>query len=252
MGTQYELTATLRQKVGKGAARAVRRQNEIPAVIYGNSKPPIAISLPEREIRLRIQAGGFYTTVANISVDGQKITTLPRDYQLHPVSDRPMHVDFLRVEPGSEVTVEVPVHFVNDTQAPGIRRGGVLNVVRHRVGVICKVEAIPAHIVADLTGLEIGDSLHISKIALPQGVRPAITGRDFTVATIAAAAGVKEEMRAAAEAAAAKAAAEAAVAGGAEGAAAPAEPAGEAKAAGAKPEAGKGDAGKKPEAGKKG
>jgi large subunit ribosomal protein L25 len=261
MGTQYELTATVRGKVGKGAARAVRRQGEVPAVIYGANKPPIAISLPEAEVRQRIHGGGFYTTVASIAVDGQKIPTLPRDYQLHPVSDRPMHVDFLRVEPGSDVTVEVPVKFTNESQAPGIRRGGVLNVVRHRVALICKVEAIPEGIVADLTGLEIGDSLHISRIPLPPGVRPAITGRDFTVATVAAAAGVKEEMRAAAEAAAAaKAAAEAAAAAGAEGAAAaPAEgaaapAAGEAKAAapGAKPEAGKAEAGKKPEAGKKG
>jgi large subunit ribosomal protein L25 len=243
MGASYELTATAREKVGKGAARSVRRQGMVPAVIYGGNQPPIAISLNDREITRRIHGGGFYTTVATIAVDGEKIPTLPRDYQLDPVTDKALHVDFLRVAPGSAVTVEVPVHFVNEGQAPGIRRGGVLNVVRHRVSLLCPVDAIPEHIVADLTGLEIGDSLHISAVALPEGVRPTIRGRDFTVATVAAAAGVKEEMRAALEAAAAaKAAAEAAAVEGVP-AAAPAEaaaaPAAEAKPAAGKPEAGK-------------
>jgi large subunit ribosomal protein L25 len=159
------------------------------------------------------------------------------------VTDRPLHVDFLRVVPGSMITVEVPVQFINDSQAPGIRRGGVLNVVRHTIAVICPAESIPDRIVADLTGLDINDSLHISAVALPEGVRPTITGRDFTVATIAAPAGVKEEMRAAAEAAAAaKAAAVAAAEAGVE--AAPeaaaegeAKPAAEAGKTAAKPEA---------------
>jgi large subunit ribosomal protein L25 len=255
MGAAYDLTASVRQKVGKGAARAVRREGQIPAVIYGGEEPPVAITLNAREVRAKIMGGGFYTTVANIAVDGASITTLPRDFQLDPVSDKPTHVDFLRVKPGSEIAVEVPVQFINEAQAPGIKRGGVLNVVRHRIALFCKVDSIPEKVVADLSGLDIGDSLHISKVELPQGVRPTITGRDFTIATIAAAAGVKEEMRAAADAAAAaKAAAAAAEAAGAEpGAeAAPVEgaaPAAEAK--GGKPEAGK-DAGKKPEGGKKG
>ncbi len=226
MGTTYELSATVREKVGKGAARSVRRQDRIPAVIYGGNQPPVAISLPWREVSQRIHGGGFYTTVAEIAVNGEKIRTLPRDFQIDPMTERPVHVDFLRVTAGSTVTVEVPVQFINESQAPGIRRGGVLNVVRHRVELIVPVDSIPEKIVADLNGLDINDSLHISAIPLPEGVKRTIA-RDFTIATIAAPAGVKEEMRAQAEAAAAaKAAAETAAEAGAapaEGAAAPAE-----------------------------
>jgi large subunit ribosomal protein L25 len=261
MGASYELSATVRDKVGKGAARSVRRQDQIPAVIYGGSKPPVSISLPAREVSLKIHGGGFYTTVANIAVNGEKIPTLPRDFQIDPLTERPLHVDFLRITPGSTVTVEVPVQFINESQAPGIRRGGALNVVRHRVELIVPVDNIPEKIVADLTGLEINDSLHISKIALPEGVRPTIA-RDFTVATVAAPAGVKEEMRALAEAAAAAkaaaaAAAEAGVEAGAEGAAAPtaegaAPAAGDAKAApGAAAPAAKGAAAPAAKGGKK-
>lgn len=202
MGASYQLTATVRDKVGKGAARAVRRQGLIPAVIYGGKEPPIAISLPYRELDLKVHAGGFMTTVAEIVVNGETIRTLPRDFQIDPVADRPLHVDFLRLVAGSTITVEVPVHFVNEAGSPGIRRGGVLNVVRHRVEVECPADAIPDHIVADLTGLDINDSLHISAISLPEGVKPTVE-RNFTVATVAAPAGVKEEIRAAAEAAAA-------------------------------------------------
>ncbi len=236
MGQTYELTATVREKVGKGAARAVRRQGQIPAVIYGGKEPPLAINLPDRELNHKLHAGGFLTTVADILVNGDKIRVLPRDFQLDPVSDRPVHVDFLRIVPGSVIKVEVPVQFVNDAEAPGIRRGGVLNVVRHRIEVYCPADRIPDRIVASLTGLDINDSLHISAIALPEGVRPTIA-RDFTVATVAAPAGVKEELRAAAEAAAAAAAA-AAVAGPEEGAAGEAKPA-EGAAEAKKPEPGK-------------
>jgi large subunit ribosomal protein L25 len=243
MGQTYELSATVREKVGKGAARSVRRQGMIPAVIYGGNKPPRAINLPHREITFKIHGGGFYTTVATIDVNGEKERVLPRDFQIDPLTEKPMHVDFMRVTPGSTITIEVPVQFINESQAPGIRRGGVLNVVRHRISVIAPVDNIPEKIVADLTGLDITDSLHISKITLPEGIRTTIRDRDFTVATIAAPAGVKEEMKAAAEAAAAaKAAAaaalEAGIEEGAEGApgAAPAE--GAAAAAGdAKPAA---------------
>ena len=238
MGTTYELTAAVREKVGKGAARSTRRQGMIPAVIYGGKEPPVAITLPDREVYFKIHGGGFLTTVATIDVAGKKIRAIPRDYQLDPVSERPVHVDFMRVIPGSKLTIEVPVQFINESGSPGIRRGGVLNVVRHRIAVSCPADAIPERIVADLTGLDINDSLHISAITLPEGVRPTITGRDFTIATIAAPAGVQEEMKAAAEAAAAaKAAAEAAAEAG-EGAAAEGE--GEAKAApGAEPAKGK-------------
>ena len=152
MGASYELTATVREKVGKGAARAVRREGQIPAVIYGGKEPPLSINLSSRDVEMKIHAGGFLTTVADIKVGGETIRTLPRDFQMHPVSDRAMHVDFLRILAGTKIRVEVPVHFVNDTDAPGIKRGGVLNVVRHRVELLCPADGIPDAIVADLTG----------------------------------------------------------------------------------------------------
>jgi large subunit ribosomal protein L25 len=235
MGASYELSATVREKVGKGAARSVRRLGMVPAVIYGGKQPPVAINLPDREVYFKIHGGGFFTTVATIDVAGQKIRAIPRDYQIDPVTDRPMHVDFLRVVEGSRLTVEVPVQFVNEGAAPGIRRGGVLNVVRHRISVDCLADQIPEKIVVDLTGLDINDSLHISAVSMPEGVNPTIK-RDFTIATIAAPAGVKEEMKAQAEAAAAaKVAAAAAAEAGIEGA--PAEAGAEAKPAAGAPEA---------------
>jgi large subunit ribosomal protein L25 len=248
MSASYELSATVREKVGKGAARSVRRQGLVPAVIYGGKQPPIAINLPDRDVYFKIHGGGFFTTLATIDVAGEKIRAIPRDFQLDPVSDRPLHVDFLRVVPGSRLTVEVPVHFVNESAAPGIRRGGVLNTVRHRISVECLADQIPERIDVDLTGLDINDSLHISRVTLPEGVIPTIK-RDFTIATIAAPAGVKEEMKAQAEAAAAaKVAAAAAAEAGVEGA--PAEGAAEGKpAAGAAAEAG---GGAKSEGAKKG
>ena len=241
MGAAYELSATVREKVGKGAARSVRRQGMTPAVIYGGNKPPITISLPSRELSLKILGGGFYTSIATIDVGGEKVQTLPRDYQLDPVSDKPLHIDFLRVQHDSLITIDVPVQFINESQAPGVKRGGVVNVVRHRISLICRVDAIPERIVADLTGLDINDALHISAITLPEGVRPAIK-RDFTVATVAAPAGVKEELRAAAEAAAKAAEAPEVVV--AEGAAA-AAPGAPAAAPGAAPAAAKPEAAKK-------
>lgn len=201
MSENYQLTATVREKVGKGAARAARRQGMIPAVIYGGNEPPIAISLPYREIDQKINAPGFLTAVAEIKVNEEVIRALPRDYQLDPLRDSPMHVDFLRITKGATVTVEVPVNFINDQASPGIKRGGVLNVVRHTVELVCPAESIPSEIIADLTGMEINDSLHISAVPLPEGVKPTIDDRDFTVATVAAPAGIKEELRQAAQAA---------------------------------------------------
>jgi large subunit ribosomal protein L25 len=202
MGATYELTATVREKVGKGAARATRRDGLVPAVIYGGKQASLSISLPNREIDVKIRAGGFFTTLAMIAVGDEKIRVIPRDYQLDPVSDRPRHVDFMRVVAGSRLTLDVPVHFTNDLESPGIKRGGVLNVVRHTVAVTCPADAIPEEIVCDLTGLDLGDSLHISAVVLPEGVKPTIA-RDFTIATIAAPAGIKEELKALAEAEAA-------------------------------------------------
>jgi large subunit ribosomal protein L25 len=189
----YELKAEAREKVGKGSAREVRRSGKIPAVIYGEKQPPLAIALSHKDIYYKIHGGGFLTTVATIDVDGKKIEVLPKDYQLDPVSDQPVHVDFLRLGKNSVVTVEVPVHFINEEKSPGIKRGGVLNIVRHEVEFTVPANAIPEFITIDLDGTDIGDSLHISAVKLPKGVTPVIKDRDFTIATIAASSAVRQE-----------------------------------------------------------
>ncbi|MDZ5697991.1 50S ribosomal protein L25/general stress protein Ctc [Chelativorans sp. M5D2P16] len=197
----YELKAEARERVGKGSARAIRRNGKVPAVIYGEKQPPLAITLPYKEVFHRIHAGGFMTTIASVEVNGEKIQVLPRDYQLDPVRGFAMHVDFLRIGRNTIVTVNVPVHFLNEEDAPGIKRGGVLNVVRHEVEFACPATAIPDYIEVDLTGMDIGDSVHISAVKLPEGAKPTITDRDFTIATVAAPAGLKaEESEEAAEA----------------------------------------------------
>ncbi|MFC6489056.1 50S ribosomal protein L25/general stress protein Ctc [Nitratireductor sp. GCM10026969] len=197
----YELKAEARERVGKGSARAIRRNGKVPAVIYGEKQPPLAITLPYKEVFHRIHAGGFMTTIASIDVNGEKVQVLPRDYQLDPVRGFAMHVDFLRIGRNTIVTVNVPVHFLNEEDAPGIKRGGVLNVVRHEVEFACPATAIPDYIEVDLTGMDIGDSVHISAVKLPEGAKPTITDRDFTIATVAAPAGLKaEESEEAAEA----------------------------------------------------
>lgn len=188
-----ELKAEARERVGKGSARELRRNGKIPAVIYGDGQPPLSIALPYKEVTMKIHDGGFMTTIATIEVDGKKIRVLPKDYQLDPVRDFTMHVDFLRISKNTAVTVEVPVHFINEEESPGIKRGGVLNTVRHTVEVNCPADSIPDAFVADLTGLDLGDGIHISNITLPDGVEPTITDRDFTIATIAAPAGLKSE-----------------------------------------------------------
>jgi large subunit ribosomal protein L25 len=198
--TSYELKAEARERVGKGSARELRRNGLIPAVIYGDKQAPIAISLSTNEVTKRIHAGGFMTTIGTIDVDGQKIQVLPKDYQLDPVRDFTMHVDFLRVSADTEVTVDVPVHFINEEKS-GVKIGGVLNIVRHTVEFQCPADSIPEFITVDLTGHKIGDSIHISEVTLPKGVKPVITDRDFTIATIVApAAGVDEEQEEASEA----------------------------------------------------
>ena len=194
----YELKAETRERVGKGSSRELRRNGLIPAVIYGDKQAPLSIAISTKDVTQRIHAGGFKTTVATIDVNGEKIKVLPKDYQLDPVRDFTMHVDFLRVSGNTHVVVEVPVHFVNEDKAPGIKIGGVLNVVRHAVELHALADNIPEFITADLTGLKVGDGIHISHIKLPKGTSPVITDRDFTIATIAVpAAGVKEEEEAA-------------------------------------------------------
>ena len=189
----YELKAEARERVGKGSARELRRNGFIPAVIYGDKQAPISIAINTNEVTKRIHAGGFMTTVATIDVDGKKYQVLPKDYQLDPVRDFVLHVDFLRVSGNTQVTVEIPVHFVNEDKSPGLKVGGVLNIVRHEVEVQCPANAIPEFFTVDLSGHKIGDSIHISEVTLPKGVTPTIADRDFTIATIVApAAGIDE------------------------------------------------------------
>jgi large subunit ribosomal protein L25 len=165
----------------------------VPAVIYGDKKDPLAIALSRKEVTLRLHGGGFMTTLATIDIGGEKHQVLPRDYQSDPVRDFVTHVDFLRIGKGSRVVVEIPVHFVNEDDSPGLKRGGVLNIVRHEIEVECPATAIPDAFEIDLDGLDIGDSVHISHVSLPDGVTPTITDRDFTIATIAGAAAMKPE-----------------------------------------------------------
>lgn len=187
------LKGQLRERTGKGAARHLRRNSMVPAVIYGDKKDPLPIALPYKELAHRLFGGGFMTTIATIEVDGTKHKVLPKDYQLDPVRDFVEHVDFLRIGRGTTVTVAIPVVVINEEESPGLRRGGVINMVRHDVEVNCPADSIPDSIEVDVTGLDINDGVHISAIELPEGVTPAITDRDFTIATIAAPAGLKSE-----------------------------------------------------------
>lgn len=188
---------------GKGPARATRRAGRVPAVVYGAKKDPNLISLDPRDLMRALRAGSFMATVFDVDVEGKSERVLPRDVQFDPVSDKPLHVDFMRVASTSTVTVNIPVAFLNEEESQGLKRGGLLNVVRHDIEANCRADAIPHHIEVDLTGLDIGDSVHISMIALPDGVVPTITDRDFTVATIAAPTVVQEEATAEADEAAA-------------------------------------------------
>ena len=187
------LTATAREKVGKGSAREARRQGNIPAVIYGDKKSPIPIILEQKILVRHLGTGGFFNTLFDIDINGELNRVLPRDVQLHPVTDVPEHVDFLRVSASTKISVEVPVEFIGDDVSPGIKGGGVLNVVRYTVEVSCTPDLIPNNLVIDLSNSEIGDSLHISTVDLPEGVTPTISDRDFTIATIVAPTVVRDE-----------------------------------------------------------
>ncbi|EJF88358.1 50S ribosomal protein L25 [Bartonella vinsonii subsp. arupensis OK-94-513] len=190
MSKSYTLKAEIRERVGKGSSRELRRNGLIPAIIYGEKQPPLAITVPYKEIFYKIHAGGFRTTIATLVIGKQKITVLPKDYQLDPVRDFPLHVDFLRISAKSVVEVNIPVHFLNEDTAPGLKKGGVLNIVRHEIECTAPANAIPEAIEIDLASYSIGDSIHISAVQLPEGVTPVIQDRDFTIATIAAPAGL--------------------------------------------------------------
>ncbi len=182
---QTELKATARPRAGKGAARQARREGKVPAVIYGDGQPPETIALDYNELWQQVLKGHFTSTVFEIDVEGTKKQVIPRDLQLDPIKDKPIHVDFLRIGKQGLIRVEVPVRFVNEGQSPGLKRGGVLNIVRHEIEVTCPYDKIPPHFEVDLTGLEIGRSIHISAVSLPDGMTPTIKDRDFTIATIA-------------------------------------------------------------------
>ena len=188
------ISASERERVGKGSARAARRAGLVPAVIYGDKKDPVGITMESRELTKIVHQPGIFGRLLDIDVAGTKSTVLTRDIQFHPVSDKIMHMDFLRVSQSATVAVAIAVEFINEDKCPGIKVGGVLNVVRYEVELNCPATAIPEKITIDLEGVKIGDSIHISAIPLPDGVTPTITDRDFTVATLASpGGGVKNE-----------------------------------------------------------
>lgn len=178
------LKATARAGVGKGAARAIRRQGQVPAVIYGLGTPAQPVALDFNETKRLIYAGGFLSTLFEIDVDGKKTTVIPRDYQLDKVKDFPIHVDFLRVARGAKIEVEVPLHFVNEEAAPGLKNGGTLNIVHHKIALVVAADAIPDSVEVDVGNLEIGDSVHAETLKLPEGAEFGAIERDFTVVTV--------------------------------------------------------------------
>ena len=256
MATTSKVIAKKRDRAGKGGARSSRREGLIPAVIYGDKQPPLMIAIEPKSIEREMHHEGFFNHRLNIDVEGTSVEVLPRDVQVDPVTDKPLHLDFLRIGPDSVITVQVPVHFRNEANAPGIKRGGVLNVVLHEITVRTKPATIPEFFEVDLTGLEIGHSVHLSALKVPEGVRVVSRDKNPTVASIAAPTVVREAAAAAAAEAAAAAAAppvaEGAVAApGAPAAAAPGAPGAAPAAAGAAPAAGAAAAPAAPAAGGK-
>src|ERR1700755_1345303 len=237
MATVQELKATVRPKGGKGAARAARYSGKVPGVIYGDNKPPMMVLLEHDELRKRIYAGRFLTTLYHLDVDGTKHRVIPRDFQLDAIKDLPMHVDFLRVAEGAKIRVNIPVHVLNTDQSPGVKRGGAGNIVTHTVEIEVPADAIPSSIDVDIAGVDINHSKHLSDVNLPPNVRVIALG-DITLVTVVPPSGYAEELKAAADAAAAAAAAAAAPAAGAAPAGGAGAAPGAAPAAGGAPAAG--------------
>jgi large subunit ribosomal protein L25 len=230
MRETQELRAEPRDGTGKGPAYQARQKGLVPAVIYGGDIEPQNVAVEYRSLERQYQTGSFTTTLLMLDVAGKKTRVIPREVQLDPVSDRPVHVDFMRLGEGAKVRLAIPVHFRNQGESPGLKKGGVLNIVRHEIELLCPAESIPEELIIDLSGLDIHDSVHIQDVKLPEGVKPIIRGRDFTICSIVAPTSVIEEQRAAAAAATAAASApvaeegaEAAPAAGAAPAAAPAK-----------------------------
>jgi large subunit ribosomal protein L25 len=194
MATQVQsIKASARKDVGKGSSRAVRRDGNIPAVIYGGKEAPVTISLEARTFTPVTQKAGFFNHLVDLEVEGKKIRVLPRDIQFEPVTDQPVHVDFLRVSANTRIRVNVPVVFIDQDKSPGLKRGGALNIVQHQLLLICAPEKIPESIKISVEGLEIGDAIHMESIKLPEDVKPVGGGRDTTIASIAAPTTVQEE-----------------------------------------------------------
>ena len=212
MSQAMQLAAAVRERAGKGASRAVRLTGRVPAVIYGDKQTPVTIHVPEKELTRLLHTGHFMNSVVELDLDGTVHRTLPRDVQFHVVSDRPIHVDFLRLAVGGTIAVNVPVHFTDEDKSPGIKRGGTLNIVRHEIELNCPSDSIPDQLNVSLAGKDLGDSIHISAIALPAGVTPVITDRDFTIATVVAPSALRSADAEADEATATAAAAESAAA----------------------------------------
>ncbi|MBI1328430.1 MAG: 50S ribosomal protein L25/general stress protein Ctc [Alphaproteobacteria bacterium] len=202
MRQMQELRAEARTGTGKGPSYRVRQRGLVPGVVYGGDGTPENVAVNARELERHVETGTFLTTLFALDVDGKKTRVIPRQLQLDPVSDRPVHVDFMRLPEGATITLKIPVRFKGQLESPGLKRGGVLNIVRHEVELICPADIIPEFIEGDLAGMEVHDSLHISHFKLPEGVRPTVD-RDFTIASIVAPTSVIEEQRAAAAAAAA-------------------------------------------------
>lgn len=191
MSDQLVLSAETRDRGGKGASRELRRNGRVPAVVYGGKEEPLMIHVEEKLLMKQLMTGHFMNSIVMIEVDGKKVRTLPKDVAFHPVKDRPIHADFLRISKDAKVTVAVPVVFINEEASPGLKRGGVLNIVRHELELICDSDKMPDDVQIDVTGFDVGDSIHISSVTLPKGSESAITDRDFTIATIVAPSAMK-------------------------------------------------------------
>ena len=193
MSDTLNLPAETRERAGKGASRDLRRSGRVPAVVYGGNEEPLTIHVEEKELRRQLGTGHFFNSIVEVEVGGKKLRTLPKDVAFHPVSDRPLHVDFLRLSKDSKVHVNVPVVFINEEKSPGLKKGGVLNIVHHSLDLICDATSIPDDITIDVTGLDIGDSIHIDNITLPAGTEDGSHERDLTIATIVAPSALKSE-----------------------------------------------------------
>lgn len=191
MSDLLTLSADARERAGKGASRVLRREGRVPAVIYGNKEAPVGVHVEEKALMKALMTGHFFNSVVMIDVGGKPVRTIPKDVQFHPVSERPLHADFLRISEHATIHVEVPVHFTDEALSPGIKRGGVLNIVRHELELICDAASIPEEVEISLKGLDVGDSIHISHVNLPAGAVSAISDRDFTIATVVAPSGLK-------------------------------------------------------------